>query len=252
MNASAHRLEHNGASLAFTVTGEGPVLLLLHGGLSDSGTDFGTVIPRLQSRFRIVALDSRGHGRSTWGSTPLSYLTFADDAAAVLREVGSVPAVVMGLSDGGISGFHLAAKYPQRVARLIAIGASADMSGDSREGGPAIRQFTAAMFEAEQPGRLAAWLTASPEPDRVRPFIDALMREVWRPPVYITPGELARIVAPTAIVIGDRDEYVTLAHAAELQRAIPGSVLKVIPACGHLIFESNPAAAWPVIESLLS
>jgi pimeloyl-ACP methyl ester carboxylesterase len=209
------------------------------------------VIPRLASRFRVVALDTRGHGRSTWGGTPLSYAAFADDAAALLRAVGGGPAIVLGLSDGGISGFHLAVRHPELIARLIAIGASADISGDTPHGGPAIRELTAAIFEAEQPTRLATWLAASPEPDRVRPFIDALMREVWRPPVYLTPSELARIGVPTAIVIGDRDEYVTLAHANVLHRTIPGSLLKVIPDCGHLIFESNPAAAWATIGPLL-
>ena len=252
MSASAHRLEHNGASLAFTESGAGPVLLLLHGGLSDSTTDFGTVIPRLESRFRVVALDTRGHGRSSWGETPLSYAGFADDAAALLRKIGGGPAVVMGLSDGGITGFLLAGRHPGLVARLIAIGASADISGDTPHGGPAIRELTAAIFETQQPERLAAWLAVSPEPDRVRPFIDALMREVWRPSVYVTPDELARIAAPTAIVLGDRDEYVTRGHADTLRQAIPGSVLSVIPACGHLVFESNPDATWPVIESLLS
>lgn len=251
MSASAHRLEHHGASLAFTESGEGPVLLLLHGGLSDSATDFGTIIPRLQSRFRVVAVDTRGHGRSSWGDTPLSYANFADDAAAVLREIGEGPAAVMGLSDGGISGFHLAVRHPELVARLIAIGASADISGDTPNGGPAIREYTAAMFAAQHPERLAAWLAESPEPDRVLPFIDALMREVWRPPVYVTREVLARIAAPTAIVLGDRDEYVTLAHADRLHRTIPGSLLKVIPECGHLIFESNPTAAWRAIQPLL-
>ncbi len=232
--------------------GEGPVLLLLHGGLSDAATDFGAVIPRLQSRFRVVSPDTRGHGRSTWGDTPLSYAAFADDAAALLREVGGGPATVLGLSDGGITGFHLAVRHPELVARLIAIGASADLSGDTPHGSPAIRQFTAAMFAAQQPERLAAWLAVSPEPGRVRPFIDALMKEVWRPPVYITPGQLAQIAVPTAIVLGDRDEYVTLAHAAELQRTIPGSVLTVIPDCSHLIFESNPVAAWRLLDPLLA
>lgn len=251
MSGSTHHLEYEGASLAFTVQGEGPTLLLLHGGLSDSATDFGTVIPRLQSRFRIVAPDTRGHGRSTWGGTTLSYAALADDAAALLREVGGGPATVMGISDGGISGFHLAARHPELVARLIAIGASADISGDTPHAGTAVRRYDSAMFETQQPERLAGWLAASPEPELVRPFIDALMHEVWRSPVYVTADDLTRIVAPTAIVIGDRDEYVTQAHATALKGMIPGSILAVVPDCGHLIFESNPAMSWPVIESLL-
>ncbi len=252
MSTATDHLHHAGASLAYSVHGEGRPLLLLHGGLSDSATDFGTVIPRLQSRFRIVAPDTRGHGRSTWGGTSLSYAAFADDAAALLQEVGGGPATVMGISDGGISGFHLAARHPGLVARLIAIGASADISGDTPDAGGAVRRYTAPMFEAHQPERLAAWLAVSPEPDRVRSFVDALMREVWRAPVYISAEELARIGAPTAIVLGERDEYVTQAHALRLHGLIPGSVLAVIPACGHLIFESNPDRAWPVIESLLA
>jgi len=156
------------------------MLLLLHGGLSDASADFGTVIPRLQSRCRVAALDTRGHGRSTWGNTPLSYAAFADDAAALLREVDGGPAVVIGLSDGGISGFHLAARHPELVARLIAIGASADISGDTPLGGPAIRQFTSGMFALQQPARLARWRQLSPQPDLVMRFIDALMVESRR------------------------------------------------------------------------
>jgi pimeloyl-ACP methyl ester carboxylesterase len=252
VNDPIHHLKHRSAALAFTSHGDGPLLLLLHGGLSDAATDFSAVIPRLAARFRVVALDTRGHGRSAWGDTPLSYAAFADDAAALLRHVGGGPATVMGLSDGGISGFHLAVRHPELVARLIAIGASADISGDTPGGGPMIRQLTAAMFAAQQPERLAAWLAVSPEPGRVMPFIDALLREVWRPPVYITRGQLAQITAPTVIVLGDRDEYVTQAHGAELSRTIPGSILAVIPDCGHLIFDSNPAAAWQLLGPLLA
>jgi pimeloyl-ACP methyl ester carboxylesterase len=251
-SARIQRLPHHGASLAYTTAGDGPVVLLLHGGLSDSETDFGHVIPRLATRFRVVAMDTRGHGRSSWGGTPLSYAGFAEDAAALLRHLGEHPAIVIGLSDGGIAGFHLALHHPALVRQLIAIGASADISGDTPLGGAAIRQYSAAMFAVSQPRRLARWQEISPGAAEVIPFIDALMVQVWRPATYITRAELAEITVPTALVLGDHDEYVTLAHGEELHRTIPGSVMAVVPECGHLIFESNPAAAWNVLERLLA
>jgi pimeloyl-ACP methyl ester carboxylesterase len=243
--------EHRGAILADELVGSGPPVLLLHGGLSDSESDFGTVIPRLSERFCVVAMDTRGHGRSSWGGGPLSYEGFSEDAAALLRHLGAAPALAIGLSDGGIAGLHLALRHPGLLTRLVAIGASADISGDTLHGGPAIRQFTAAMFAMRHPERLARWMERSPEPEKVMSFIEALMAEVWRPPVYLTHEQLARITVPTTIVLGDRDEYVTLAHAAEMQRRIPGSALAVVPECGHLIFESNPIAAWEALAPAL-
>ncbi len=244
-------LQHEGAALAYQAIGAGPTLLLLHGGLSDSETDFSSIIPRLAERFTVVAMDTRGQGRSSWGGTSLSYRRFADDAAALLRHLAAGPAIVMGLSDGGIAGLHLAAHHPVAVVRLITIGSSADISGDTPLGGPAIREFTAEMFAISQAKRLARWRELSPAPEEILPYINALMHQVWRLPVYITPAELAQITAATAIVQGDHDEYVTLEHAAALQAAIPGGVLAIVPDATHLILDSNPVAAWRVLAPLL-
>lgn len=231
--------------------GAGPPLLLLHGGLSDAITDFGTILPELAAHFRVIAMDTRGHGRSTWGGVPLSYRGFAEDAAALLAHLDVASVSVLGLSDGGISGLHLARWHPRRVVRLITIGASTDISGDTPLGGPMLRQFTAAMYAMRQPGHLMHWRAVNPEPDAVLPFIEALMTEVWRPPVYLTPAELEAITVPVAIVIGDHDEYVTTDHAAVMHQRIPGSVLKVVPDSSHLILESNPTAARTILRELL-
>ena len=123
-SAAVRYLHHAGAALAYRVWGAGPTLLLLHGGLSDVESDFGSIFPRLGERFTVVAMDTRGQGRSSWGGGPLSYRGFAEDAAALLEELGGGPATVMGLSDGGIAGLHLASHHPSAVARLITIGAS--------------------------------------------------------------------------------------------------------------------------------
>ncbi|WP_238946431.1 alpha/beta fold hydrolase [Vandammella animalimorsus] len=87
-----------------------PAVLLLHGGLG-SEDDFAPLLSRLQQDFHVIALDSRGHGRSTLGDAPLSYAQLAEDARHVLQTLGVARCAVIGFSDGGIAACRLAARH---------------------------------------------------------------------------------------------------------------------------------------------
>ncbi len=81
-------LERDGARVWFASFGEGPAVLLLHGGMGNSN-NFGHQVPALvEAGYRVVVIDSRGHGRSSWDGGAFSYAQFAGDAFAVLDRLG--------------------------------------------------------------------------------------------------------------------------------------------------------------------
>ncbi|WP_238945424.1 alpha/beta fold hydrolase [Vandammella animalimorsus] len=139
-----------------------PAVLLLHGGLG-SEDDFAPLLPRLQQDFHVIALDSRSHGRFTLGDAPLSYAQLAGDARHVLQTLGVARCAVIGFSDGGIAACRLAARHPDRVARLSTIGAH----WHSRQLA-AIRPLYEALDEAfarkRMPAQVAAYLARRSAP----------------------------------------------------------------------------------------
>ena len=95
-----HTFTHRGATLHYQTGGaaDAPVLVLLHGGLG-SADDFAALLPRLQTHYRLIAPDTRGHGRSTFGDVPLTYAQIADDTAQLLHHLGIPKYSLFGFSD---------------------------------------------------------------------------------------------------------------------------------------------------------
>lgn len=107
------------AGLYTETLGTGPTLLLIPGGTGDA-TSFGG-LPRLLARdFTVVTYDRRGFGRSATPTPPDDERRLADDVGDALGLLGAEPAYVLGSSSGAIVALHLAARHPDRVARVVA------------------------------------------------------------------------------------------------------------------------------------
>jgi len=104
-------VEVNGGRLWYDEAGSGPAVLLLHGGLGDSGL-WEPVVPFLAERFRTIRSDLRFYGRSTGPNVPWSW---QDDAIGVLDELGIERAALVGLSLGGKLALDIALAHPDRL-----------------------------------------------------------------------------------------------------------------------------------------
>jgi pimeloyl-ACP methyl ester carboxylesterase len=111
---------HDGADLFYTDQGAGPVVLLLHGWSCDSH-DWSWQIPALAGSWRVIALDQRGHGRSSAPHGSYRPQVLADDAAALLRALGVEQAVVGGHSMGTVVASALAVRHPDLVGALVLV-----------------------------------------------------------------------------------------------------------------------------------
>ncbi|MCU1390500.1 MAG: hypothetical protein JWL72_3838, partial [Ilumatobacteraceae bacterium] len=102
-------------------SGEGPTVLLLHGGLSNSDALLESIGVPLATRHRVAAFDRRGHGRTADTPEPFHYEAMADETIAVLAHLDT-PAHLVGWSDGGITALLVALRRPNLVDRLVLIG----------------------------------------------------------------------------------------------------------------------------------
>jgi pimeloyl-ACP methyl ester carboxylesterase len=120
---SGQYAEVNGVNLYFESHGSGRPLILLHGGLG-SGEMFGPILPALTDHHRVILVDLQGHGRTADIDRPLDIRLMADDIGALIDHLGLDKPDVVGYSLGGGVALHTAAKYPEKVGRLVATSAN--------------------------------------------------------------------------------------------------------------------------------
>jgi pimeloyl-ACP methyl ester carboxylesterase len=108
----------NGLNLYYETHGDGRPMILLHGGLG-SGEMFGPIIPALSANHRVIAPDLQGHGRTADIDRPIDIRLMADDVAALIDHLGLEKPDVVGYSLGGGVAFMTAAKYPDKIGKLV-------------------------------------------------------------------------------------------------------------------------------------
>jgi pimeloyl-ACP methyl ester carboxylesterase len=202
----------NGARLWYDETGSGETVLLLHGGLGDSGL-WEPVVPFLAERFRVIRTDLRFFGRSTGPAVPWSW---QDDVAGVLDALGVERAALVGLSMGGKLAFEVALAHPDRLWAVA--GVAPGLGGHDGEAYSAEQE---ARYEAAE---AAGDLEAAMEIDLEvwAPLgADERIRQIWRatpdanplpdgveprdPPGAPAKERLGELAVPTLIVTASHD-----------------------------------------------
>jgi len=217
----------NGLNMYYEIHGDGPPLLLLHGG-TDSIERFRTAIPFFATEFRVIAIEQMGHGRTADRTDrPFHYHDMAEDTVELLRQLGVENAVVLGFSDGGIIGLDMAIHHPESVTKLAITGANSRTDGYTAENLEWTRTFNPADAHISD-----AYSRLSPDGASHWPIFLGRMQRMWVVEPRFTREEIQSIQASTLIIVGDSD-IVTPEHAVEMFRAIPSAQLCVVPHAGH-------------------
>jgi len=241
-------IDHHGDRIYYEVAGRGPWVLLLHS-LGGSAAMWQSTVEHLMSDFTVVALDARGHGRST-GNVTFTIEGFAADAKAVADALGADRVSLVGLSMGGQTALRFALCWPERVAAVVA----ADTSAGGRGGGA--ERIAATRRRIDEIGTLgfAREYTASRlRPDTSPAVAEAFAQSVLQtlPKVYIDTfaaiaaqdlrAELPSLDVPTLVLVGADDVSTPPAVAAELRDLIAGARLEIIDDANHLANLDQPA-----------
>jgi pimeloyl-ACP methyl ester carboxylesterase len=222
----------NGITIHYAVYGKGPPALLLHGGLANADY-WGHQIPPLARRHTVIAMDSRGHGRSTRDARPLGYDLMADDAIALL-DVLKMPKVdVVGWSDGATVALDLAMRYPDRVRKIFAFAAATATSGE---------KYSAALnpnFVAFVERTRREYEAHSATPTEYGSFVIDVLK-MWATEPNWSDAQLKTIAAPVLVVEGAEDEAIKREHTEYIASVIPRAELLVLPNTSHFAFLQNP------------
>lgn len=215
-------------------TGDGEPLVLLHGNGED-GTYFAHQIAHFSQRFRVLALDTRGHGKSPRGEAPFTIRQFARDLLAFLDARGIERAHLLGFSDGGNIALVFALAHPERVEKLVLNGANLNTRGVKRS-------VQVPIELGYRMARLFAGLSA-----KARANAEMLGLMVNDP--NVAPEELAALTAPTLVIAGEND-MIREDHTRLIAERIPNARLAFVPG-DHFVAAKNPAAFNREVERFL-
>jgi pimeloyl-ACP methyl ester carboxylesterase len=219
-------------------------LLLIHGGGSTIGTNWGLVIPQVAPTRQVIAVELQGHGHTP--SHPERIASFensADDVAALLRRLDLGPVDVLGFSNGGNTAMRLAMRHPGLVRRQIIASALYRRDGmiDGFWDGLAAGEDVSAMPDTY---RDADREINPDDPDHERLLFELDQRQMLNF-VDWAPHELAAMAAPTLFVGADRD-VVRTEHTVELAAITPGARALIVPGThGDYLGERMAAAGDP-------
>jgi pimeloyl-ACP methyl ester carboxylesterase len=241
---------NDGRSLHAEVTGDGPTVLLIQG-LGYATWAWAPHVPALAERFRVIAFDNRGAGRSDKPDEPYSIELLAEDAHAVVEQLGTMPAHIAGMSMGGYIALTLARLHPDAVASLALI--STTCGGSLAEPVPDSTLAAWAAASALDPLSFArATMPISFAPGWTEEHPDAFEELLAARLAYPTPAHawrrqfdaceefLSRGLDPssvthsTLVVHGTADRVVPYGNAELLADGIAGAELLRLEGAGHL------------------
>ena len=250
----------NGTTIAFTQSGEGPPLLLMHGAEADRSM-FDAFAPLLAPHFSVIAYDQRDSGGSRNPAAPYGLEDLADDAAALIAALGYARAHVFGTSLGGAIAQVLAARHPERIDRLVLSSTfriGVPLQSINPKGFPRFLELRSRLPEtlpefaeyffprdhiAAHPEVLAIF-AGNKRSEEQRQRRAAILQR----PVKV---ELEAITAPTLVVAGAEDRLIPPTHTLGLASDIKGARTAMIAGTGHVGTMQNPASVAAEVRAFL-
>lgn len=252
----------NGLDIFFTVDGEGPSLVLLHGASSSAVEDWATQRPLLRQFFRLYLVDARGHAGTRWvepetatgvalpGTGPaasasdilargLGIDTLVADLGAFADALGLGRFHAGGFSMGGMTALRFAIRNPGRLLSLVLVGVDIEAEPGTSVASVMLDPARIARDDPEWAAQLERRHVPVQGQGAWRRLLPVVVGAMARRPL-LTAADLRRVQVPTLVICGDRDPFVPVDHAARLKRQLPDAQLLVVPDAAHLVMPTRP------------
>ena len=229
------------------------------------------MVPILSKHFRVYIYDHRGFGETERPADPkLSHDLWREDLAAILDALGLDKVALGGWSLGGGIALDFTLKYPERVTQLVCIGTSSprlertDRSGFDRrraliERGAQPEEIVAETFEFTKKAFSPHSVEHNPHAvesirhehlrNNPQSYLEMIIANENRPKIG---GRLGEIACPTLLIVGEHDGRTPVEQSEDLNKAIPGSLMKIITNCGHFYGYEQPEATCEAIIAFLN
>ncbi len=249
----------------------GPIVLL-NGGMMTT-FHWEPIAAKLRGKYRIILLDFRGQLQSPItpeAPAPTDLAGHARDVVAVLNELGIKKAHLAGTSFGSLVALVLAAEHPERVSSVVALNSTARLSAENIEGTKLLRRFAREAVAGGDGGKVLdtivpttyspEWIAANQEMLPLRRQQVAALPKGWFAGVDAILGALevmnlapylAKIRAPLTVIAGGLDVTFPVPFSEELQKAVAGAQLVVVPGASHGYVLEHPDDAAARIESAI-
>ncbi len=250
-------IDVNGASLYVEESGQGVPVVLVHGATGTAAM-YRATIALLAKEFRVVAFDSRGHGRSTNPTGELSYEITADDAAALVGALELDRPFVGGWSDGGQVALEFGLRHPGSARGLLVGAAYTDFQSE------APRSMVRTLFHGNERGLIDfdGWELAAPGFVNYLKTAHSASPDHWRNIAQqtltmcleysgLSKEQIESIQTPALVIQGDRDDLVPMAEAVNLHRWLPNSEFAVLPGTNHMRPIMDPAPLATVMMDFM-
>lgn len=221
-------------SLYYIEKGKGEPFIFLHGN-GESSDYFKNQIEYFCDRYRIIAVDTRGHGKSPRGTKPFTIAQFAEDLNELMIKLDISKAIILGFSDGANIAMTFALKYPNKIKALILNGGNLNPKGVKRivqipiEIGYKITKiFSKKSEEAKKNMGLLGLMINEPD---------------------INTDELSSIHVPTLVIAGTKD-MIKNSHTQEIAKSISNSQLSIIQG-DHFIASKESEKFNKAVETFL-
>ena len=243
---AGHYVQADDARIYYEVYGAGDPVVVLHGGGVGCTYEMGQFIDSLSISYQVIAISTRGHGRSEMGTKPISYEQRANDVYAVMQDfIPGKRAIILGFSDGAYTAYKLASMFPDRVKKLIAIGAGENV--------PALRKIVPVKVEdmkRTDPLFMATQMSLMPEPERLQSYWDDFYDFYNK--LEVSKEVFNSIKCPVLLIAGELDTHAPLTTVVVAYQMIPNCRLAIIANASHVAFVENFPAVWANILPFLN
>jgi esterase len=269
---TSRHLDVGGLSLHYLDwDGDGPPLVMLHGYTSHART-WDYTAAALSDRYRVLALDQRGHGDSEWASR-YGVGLMAEDLLAFLDGLRLGEVTLMGLSMGGIVGFLFAASHPERVRDLMVLDIGPEIAAPGARWIAAHAAASATHIFSSEDEAVAQERAFYPRPTdqalrhrvrhNLRPLPDGTLtfkydRALREPGAIIDrpADELwvawRAVSCPVLLVRGEESEVLAAETAQRMLAENAQASLVCVPDCGHVITLDNPQGLLDAVNPWLA
>lgn len=250
--------------VAYEVAGTGPPVVLLHNILA-SADMWSELVPHLATRFRVITIDARGHGRSPHAATPFTIADMVEDTTSVLDELGVDLAVWGGLSMGGMVALSAAVRAPRRVRALMLLDTDAGPARLTDRLQYRVMSAVATIVGVRPLLSQLIALSLGPTTRRTRPDLVAGWRARFlrahvpsaRHAIAAVAGRddlrprLRDIAVPTLVIVGEEDAAFPPPIARAIASGIRDARLVIIPEAGHVSASEQPQAVARALLAFL-